>query len=393
MNTSAARMMMRSTSLLAMFAAAACASVAQDQRQILTPIAALHQTVPSATQEVAAGAIVMDGADIRIVGATALGGLEVYNLAGERLSVAQAGEVAGVDVAYGYKVDGKPMTIVAAIDTTQNALRLFQMTGAALTEVGARAIPLGFAAENVCMFHNSLDGALYAFIVGDGGEIDQQLIYTNAEGRLDARQSRRLSVMSTNKQCVVDNASGVVYVSEESVGVWRFNANPEAFAAPQLIASPRMGEIEEEVGGLALHDGGEGARWLVVSDVAAGRLNVYDRDKDDAYLGSVTVTAPMAVRRSASPDRCSASATPQAACPTACCLSPTKTARISRPCRSRRSLTASACRRRTPTDPRTFTQSSVPTVTPTFETAAVPSFGDAADDPAIWANAATPRRA
>src|SRR3546814_1017201 len=45
------------------------------------------------------------------------------------------------------------------------------------------------------------------------------------------------------------------------------------------------------VGGLALHDGGEGSRWLLASDASAGRINVYDRNRDDAYAGSFVVAA------------------------------------------------------------------------------------------------------
>jgi 3-phytase len=190
--------MMLSTSLLAMIGIAACTPQASEEAAPApASVVAKLQTAESATGEVSAGTIVLDGEEARIIGATALGGLEVYGLDGARLSATPAGEVVGVDVAYGYDIAGKPTTIVAAVDITQQALRLFQMNGAQLTEIGARAIPLGFAAENVCLFHNSLDGALYAFIVGDAGEVDKQLIYSDASGRLDARQMRRLYVMST----------------------------------------------------------------------------------------------------------------------------------------------------------------------------------------------------
>src|SRR3546814_9116278 len=94
------------------------------------------------------------------------------------------------------------LTLVAAVDSTSNHLRLFSMQGADLVEVGARAIPLGFAAEGVCLFRNPLDSALYAFVVGDGGEVDQHILYATADGKLDARQVRRISVPSPLKQCV-----------------------------------------------------------------------------------------------------------------------------------------------------------------------------------------------
>lgn len=391
MTRNTVRNVMLSASLFAMLGITACAPPAGEEASPSpAPVAAKHQTVESATGEVSAGTLVLDGQDARVIGATALGGLEVYDLSGARLSSSPAGEVVGVDVAYGYDMGGKPVTVVAAVDITQNALRLFQMDGAQLTEIGARAVPLGFAAENVCLFHNSLDRALYAFVVGDGGEVDQQLIYTDVSGRLDARQMRRLSVMSTIKQCVVDDASATVYVSEETVGVWRFNANPEAFAAPELVASPRFGELSGEVGGLAIYNGGDGARWLIASDASAGRLNFYDREKKDAYVGSLTVTGPEGGEAIGEPGPLFGLSHAVKGFPNGALLvtdeggSNFKSVSFADIAASLK-VSAGA-----PTDPRVFSKSPVPTVTPTFETAAVPSFGDAADDPAIWANPANP---
>lgn len=381
----------RSTAVIALLAIAACKpSTEQGPVQAVTPVVAKGQTVASATGVVSSGTIVLEGNAVRIVGATALGGLEVYDDAGVRVGSAPAGEVAGVDVAYGYNMGGAAATIVAAVDITQNALRLFQLKGEQLTEVGARSVPLGFAAENVCLFRSNLDGALYAFVVGDGGEIDQQLIYTDASGQLNARQVRRLSVISTIKQCVVDNASATLYVSEETVGIWRLNANPEAFAAPVLLDSARFGKIKEEVGGLALHDGGDGARWLIATDASAGRLNVYDRDRDDAYIGSVSVSATAGGDPIGEPGPLYGLSHAVNAFPNGLLLVTDENGsnfKIVSFADIAASLKISAG---ASSDPRTVGKPSVATVTATVETVAVPSFGDAADDPAIWANTAKP---
>ena len=59
-----------------------------------------------------------------------------------------------------------------------------------------------------------------------------------------------------------------------------------------LVDSPGRGHLEEEVGGVALYDGGEGARWLLASDASAGRINVYDREDDERFLGTFSVGIP-----------------------------------------------------------------------------------------------------
>ncbi|QQQ18984.1 phytase [Brevundimonas vitis] len=366
-----------------------CAS-AQDAVDTSATVAARRATEATATGQIASTTLVLDGQGGHILSAAGLGGLEVYGLDGTRLGQVAAGEAVGLDVGYGFMLAGQPTTVVAAVDISQNTLRLFRMDGTVLTEVGARAIPLGFAAENVCLFHNSLDGALYAFVVGDGGEIDQQLIYADANGRLDARQVRRLNVISTVKQCVVDSAASTVYASEETVGIWRFTADPEAFAAPVLIDSPRFGALTEEVGGLALYDGGEGARWLLASDASAGRINVYDRTKDDAYVRSVLVSGPDGGDVLGEPGPMAATSRPMPGFANGLILVTDEDganvkvvsfADLASPL----GLAAGA-----PTDPRVHNDSPVPTVTATVETAAVASFGDAADDPAIWAHPTDP---
>lgn len=382
---------LRSTAFIGLVVLAACnQATEEDPAPTPIPVIANVQTVASATGVVSSGAIALEGDAVRIIGATALGGLEVYDAAGARLSSTSAGEVAGVDVAYGYDMGGAAATIVAVLDITQQGLRLFQLKDGQLAEVGARSVPLGFAAENVCLFHSSLDGALYAFVVGDGGEIDQKLIYTDASGRLDTRQVRRLSVISTIKQCVVDDASATLYVSEETVGIWRLNANPEAFAAPDLVDSPRFGNIKEEVGGLALHDGGDGARWLIASDASAGRLNVYNRDKNDAYIGSVTVTSTASGEAIGEPGPLYGMSGAVKDFPNGLLLVTDEDGSNFKAL----SFAAIAAKLKISaggsSDPRTIIKPAVPTVTATVETVAVPSFGDAADDPAIWANTENP---
>src|SRR5690606_27100977 len=325
----------------------------------------------------------------RIVAPTGLGGLELYARDGTRLGATPAGEVVAIDVGR-VPLGGGKATVVAALDASSHSLRLFRFAGDRLEEVGARQIALGFAAEGLCLYRHPLDGALHVFVVGDGGEIDQQVLYATADGRLDARQVRRIGVPSPLVQCAVDAAAGQVYASEEEVGIWRFNADPEAEIAAALVDSPR-GHIEEEVGGLAIHDGGPGSRWLIASNASAGTLNVYDLERDAAFVASVAVAArdgsgvdepgllhatsapvgrrhPHGVLLVADEDGPDVKSIAIEALAAAIGASPGR---------------APAARAGAP---------AVPAVTALAETAPVASYGDAADDPAIWAHPTQPGR-
>lgn len=356
-------------------------------------IAARVQTEAAVSGEAAAAVLVLDPADAgrsRIVAATALGGLEVYDLAGQRLASAEAGDVAAVDAGYQVMLGGQPSTVLVAIDTTGNRLRLYRMDAEVLTEVGARPLPLGFAGEGVCLYRNPLDEGLHAFIVGDGGEIDQQLIFPTADGKLDARQVRRISVPSTLKQCVAAS-DGQVYAAEETVGIWRITADAEADVAAVLIDSPRSGRFAEEIGGLAIHDGGEGSRWLIASDANGSRLNVYDRDQDDAYAGSFALSAGGGNEAVEEPGPLFATSLalgdnfPQGL------LLVTDEEGPDFKLLSFADVAAGLdLAPGTAQDPRQRVAAAVPVVRPSHEAVPVRSYGDAADDPAIWAHPTEP---
>ena len=129
-------------------------------------VAAARET--RSTGEASSGVIVLD-ADARrhrMVSAAGLAGLEVLDLTGARLGQVPAGEAGGLDVRYGFPIKGRPETLLVSTDKTDNALRFFAMRDGAPVEVGARAVPLGFAVEDVCLLRNASDGGLYAVAHG-----------------------------------------------------------------------------------------------------------------------------------------------------------------------------------------------------------------------------------
>ncbi|MGH6780715.1 MAG: phytase, partial [Sphingomonadaceae bacterium] len=289
---------------------------------------------------------------------------------------------------------GHWVPILAAADATTNSLRFFTLESRTLREIGARTVPLGFAVENVCLFHNAQDGAFYAIAVGDAGEIDQQMLFATPEGKVDARPARRISLPSKIKHCVADDAGGQLYVAEQTVGLWRFNADPETDAAPALVDAPRLGRITEEVGGLALYDGGT-AQWLVASDASSGRLFFYDRTKADGYAGATALAAPGTGGAVKEPGGLYATSIALGA-------SFANGALIAADADSAggsnykivafdalaRPLGLAIGTPQMPVDPKPR----FPAVSARVETTPVGAAGDAADDPAIWHNAADPAR-
>lgn len=374
----------------------ACAAAAEDA-DTSAIVRAQITTQAAASEEIVTGAIVLDErgpARTHIVAAAALGGIELYSLDGRRRAAAPAGEAAGLGVTYDFTLNGAPTTLLATTDGANNALRFFAYAQGALREVGAEPVGLPFAAENICFYRHAADGQHYIFILGDDGEIDQQLIYQTSEGRVAARPIRRVNVPSTLKQCVTDSATGLAYASEEGVGIWRFNADPEADVEAVLIDSARFGQLGGEVGGLALYDGGDGARWLLASAAEAGRIHVYDRGNDDAFIGAFRIAPPRTGAPLEEPGPLYATSfalgrtLPHGALAVidegAYAVQLVSFSDIA----SALNLSLGA-----PQDPRTpLAAGPFPALVATVESVPVVSFGDAADDPAIWAHPTDPAR-
>ena len=351
------------------------------------PSVEASSTVPTQHGGANRAVVVIDGEAATIVGTAELAGLEVYDSAGKRTGAAPAGEAVGVDVRYGALSGlGQNVAVLLAADATSNSLRFYRSQNGALTEIGARAVPLGIAVEGACLYRSSQDGSLYAFALGDGGEIDQYLLFEPTAGRVDAKLMRRLHVASTVEHCVADDATGQLYVSEQAVGIWRLDAEPETEILPVLVDAVRLGKITEEVGGLALYNGGDAAKWLIASNASAGQLYVYDHAKDDTYVGALTVkSAGEGVGEPGGLFATSADGQGQGAV-----VIGDEDASNYKVVPFGKIAQALGISAGSPQPLTAAVSPTFPIVHPSIETDPVTSAADAADDPAIWANPDNP---
>jgi len=252
---------MRKRWALSLFATAALAGCATGGGASDAPIAltATAETAPTAQSDANAAVIIPRGSgDGLIIGSSETSGLEIYGLDGARRTAVAAGASVGVDARYGVPgEDGRAAWTVASIDGATNTLRLFDLdaeSGVARDRT-ARAIPVDFASEGMCLYRDARDATLYAFVLGGAGEVAQYMIY-GRDGALDAQLVRQLRVASEASYCTTDDVSGDLYVAEQGVGFWRFDADPEAEVVPQLIDAARLGRVTEEAGGVAVYNAG-----------------------------------------------------------------------------------------------------------------------------------------
>lgn len=343
----------------------------------VTPIGATVPTAQGGANGVALLRNPADPAKSVILASGELGGLEAYGLDGQRTGATPGGETYAVDV----RED-----LIAVLDRKDGRLRLsrYDFAAGATTAIDARPLTLGYAGEGLCLHRSARDGALYAFALGGAGQLDQWLLYPTADGKMDGRIVRRMTLSSEAKFCVADDASGALYVAQEAVGIWRYDADPEAEAVPTLIDANRLGKIQGEVGGLAVLNGGKGGNWLVAANVEAGDFNVYDRNADDRFVGAfkVAIDSPSGLFGLRAPVGSNLPAG-------ALLIADDRKSGANSKIISWADV-AAALKLPVGQDAPETAPSKLALVQATMETAPVANDGDAADDPAIWVHPTDP---
>jgi myo-inositol-hexaphosphate 3-phosphohydrolase len=200
-------------------------------------------------------------------------GVHVYDLAGKRLSYTPAPRLNNVDL----REQGGRITVVASdrADIAQAHVSLFD-----LDPVTARLRPLGRfpvgagEAYGMCLWTRPRDGALFGFIVLKDGRIDQVAIDRSA-ATPQVRTVRSMKLGTQSEGCVVDDRTGMLYVAEEDVGLWRFAADPDAPTTATAIARVDGATLVADAEGVALAPRGRDGGYLVVSSQGDNAYTLY----------------------------------------------------------------------------------------------------------------------
>jgi 3-phytase len=230
-----------------------------------------------------------------VIGNNKRGALVTYDLAGNRIQRIADGVTfwGNVDVRHRVKVAGRVRDIVAVY---HRGLRLYRVNPSTRRLVRVNeGVAIPTAGEGLCLYRSRPSGRLYVFVVAISGMVRQfRILDADRDGRLGAVQVRRFAVGSEAEGCVADDDRGVVYISEEDVGLWRYRAAPGV--APRRTSVDSVGgHLVADVEGVTLVDLPGGGGYVIASaqniaDPDNSFFVVYDR-VTNAYVRSVRVTA------------------------------------------------------------------------------------------------------
>ncbi len=317
------------------------------------------------------------------------GGLEIDDLSGKRIARFESLEVGFVEIRQNVASGSGTVDLVIASHLGLGALRVhaFDAPTRRITELTTAPIAVDDAITGLCTYRSSLTDKLYAFVATDQGQLEQWELFLR-DGKAHGQFVRRIAAGKGVAHCVADDATGEVYFSEESVGIWRVAAEPEADAArtPVDLVEPR-GTLHEEVKGLAIYRR-DAQSYLVAADAGAGAFNVYG--SDGRLLGAFRVSGKDLDVGDSEGLTLSGAALGDGFADGALFVADEEAGNykvvawndVAQTLALPKPVAAAAAESRKP----------MPIVEPRVETEPADSYGDAADDPAIWVDKRDPSR-
>jgi 3-phytase len=231
-----------------------------------------------------------DPAASLIVGTDKKAGLYVYGLDGKSRDFLDAGWVNNVDLKADVAINGQPGILVVASDrndVAQAKLALFRLDPAT-AKLSALGTVSGGAGEayGVCLGRDA--GGLSAFIVLKDGTINQVLIDVGG-ATPTGRIVRTMKLGTQAEGCVVDDRTHRLYVAEEDVALWRFDALAGGSTTSVKIAPVDGKTLVADAEGVALAAIGETGGYVIVSSQGDNAYTVLSLP-DERYVGRFRIS-------------------------------------------------------------------------------------------------------
>jgi 3-phytase len=232
----------------------------------------------------------VDPARSRILGTDKAHGLFVYDLAGRLVQDLPDGKMNSVDLRP-FDRAGTTVTLVTTGNRTSNTIALYTLDPA--TGTLARAEPLAGLPTGVTVYGHCMgrapDGTVHVFFDDKDGTVIQWRLGVDG-GAITGTEVRRLKLGSQPENCVVDDELGRLYVGEEDVGIWRFDAFG-ASTEGTMIAMADGEHMVADVEGLAIYRQADGAGYLIASSQGDNAYALFERGGDNAFVSRFRIVA------------------------------------------------------------------------------------------------------
>jgi 3-phytase len=230
-----------------------------------------------------------------VLGTDKKGGLNVFDLDGKRLQIVSNGvRPNNVDVLYdvplsagtidlaiaGTRSKAKPGVAIWRIDPKTR--QLFELGPVPAFPVFGGGEPYGS-----CVYHSPRDRRFYFFVTSKEGDVEQYRLDPSGMDAIRGTLVRKLHVGQIIEGCVADFDLGWLYVSEETVGIWKYGAEPDSGSTRTLTA--RIGEhgLKPDVEGLTIYYATGTKGYLIASSQGASTFKVYEREGANTFVQTI----------------------------------------------------------------------------------------------------------
>jgi len=238
-----------------------------------------------------------------IIGTDKEGGLAVYDLDGRQIQYLAGTRPNNVDIRHGFPLGGQPVDIVVTSERDDDAITIHRVDPQTRQLVeAAPPIATGLDVLGVCLYRSPETGDFYVFVTSDGaGPVRQWQLSDGGAGGVTATQVRDITMESTTEGCVADDDLAFLYVAEEAVGIWKYEAEPNGGLA--RVAVDQVGStLEADVEGLTIYYGPEGVGYLIASSQGSGEYATYNRTGDNEHVSNFQIVDSASVDGTSSTD-------------------------------------------------------------------------------------------
>ncbi|MDP2284704.1 MAG: phytase [Pseudohongiella sp.] len=214
-----------------------------------------------------------------------------------------------VDIAYKVWVGGEQVDIAVVAERYANRLRIYRLPDMAAIDGGGIPVFEGERARDVmgiALYTRPSDQALFAVVSRSDafapaqGYLRQYRLADNGNGQLQGLFTRAFGAWSGLKEVeavAVDNELGYIYYSDEMYGVRKYQADPNAEDAEDMLAEFGLTGFARDHEGISIYKRDNGTGYILVSDQQANAFNIYPREgtatnpHEHPQIGRVVVEA------------------------------------------------------------------------------------------------------
>lgn len=233
-----------------------------------------------------------DPAQSLILGTDKGGSVFVFDLDGKIIpekTVTGMGRMNNIDVAYDFPLGDETIDIAVATDRNEEKLRIFRLPDMAPVDNGGIPTFVGETddrrAMGVAIYTRPSDGAFFAITSRkfgtSGSYLWQYLLEDAGDGTIKATKVRAFGEFVGGKEIeavAVDNELGYVYYSDETVGIHKYHADPDAPDADTELAFFGTEGFVQDHEGISIYKIDDGTGYILVSDQQANAFRIFKRE-------------------------------------------------------------------------------------------------------------------